>query len=53
MWMDKNEHEQFDRELVAGDPTQVSRGTKGLMAVMGIRAPNRPPGRPADGRAKA
>lgn len=42
----EKERQQFDRELLAGDPSTVSHGTGALMSLMGVRpsAPPRPAG---------
>lgn len=34
-WMNKDERERFDRQLVAKDPSQVSHGTQALLGLMG------------------
>jgi hypothetical protein len=38
-WMTKRERDDFDRKLNASDATGASRGTKDLLAVMGVRFP--------------
>lgn len=45
-WMEKDERERFDRQLVAKDPNTVSTGTQALMGLMGGGGPQRSAPRP-------
>lgn len=38
-WMESDEKERFDRELLAEDPSSVSHGTGALMGLLGVAPP--------------
>jgi hypothetical protein len=38
-WMESDDKERFDRELLATDPSKVSHGTGALMGLLGVVPP--------------
>lgn len=38
-WMESDDKERFDRELLATDPSKVSHGTGALMGLLGVAPP--------------